>query len=90
MSVANATLTHPNPHPTPTHPGLNGSHFADNAFICIFVNEKFCILIRISLKFVPKGPRRSSDICSTRCWPPGSLHTLESDGVGVGGGVGVG
>ena len=30
--------------------------FADNIFRCIFVNEKFCILIEISLKFVPKGP----------------------------------
>ena len=24
--------------------------------LCIFMNEKFCILIKISLKFVPKGP----------------------------------
>ena len=37
-------------------PRQNGCHFADNLFICIFVNEKFCILITISLKFVPKGP----------------------------------
>ena len=29
--------------------------FNDN-FRCIFVNEKFCILIEISLKHVPKGP----------------------------------
>ena len=28
---------------------------ADDVFKCIFVNEKFCILIKISLKFVPKG-----------------------------------
>ena len=28
----------------------------DNIFRCIFVNEKFCILIQISMKFVPKGP----------------------------------
>ena len=37
---------------------LNGieSHFSDDVFRCIFVNEKFCILIKISLKFVPKGP----------------------------------
>ena len=28
---------------------------ADDIFRCIFVNEKFCILIQISLKFVPKG-----------------------------------
>ena len=25
-------------------------------FICIFVNKKNCILIKILLKFVPKGP----------------------------------
>ena len=36
--------------------GQNGRHFADDIFRCIFVNEKFCILIKISLKFVPKGP----------------------------------
>ena len=29
---------------------------ADNIFKRIFFNEKFCILIEISLKFVPKGP----------------------------------
>ena len=29
---------------------------ADDIFRNIFVNEKFCILIKISLKFVPKGP----------------------------------
>ena len=28
---------------------------ADVIFKCIFVNEKFCILIKSSLKFVPKG-----------------------------------
>ena len=33
----------------------NGHHFADDIFRCIFINEK-CILIEISLKFVPKGP----------------------------------
>ena len=36
-------------------PGQNGRHFADDIFRCIFVNEKFCILIKISLKFVPTG-----------------------------------
>ena len=30
--------------------------FTDNIFKCIFINEKFCIFIQISLKFVPKGP----------------------------------
>ena len=29
---------------------------ADVIFRCIFVNEKICMLIEISLKFVPKGP----------------------------------
>ena len=37
-------------------PGQNGCHFADDICRCIFVNEKFCMLIKISLKFVPKGP----------------------------------
>ena len=33
-----------------------GRHFADDIFRCIFVNEKFYILIKISHKFVPKDP----------------------------------
>ena len=37
-------------------PRQNDCHFAGDIFRCIFVNEKFHILIRISLKFVPKGP----------------------------------
>ena len=37
-------------------PGQNARHFADDVFRCIFVNGKFCILIRISLEFVPTGP----------------------------------
>ena len=37
-------------------PGQNGLHITDNIFTCIFGNEKFCILIEISLKFIPKGP----------------------------------
>ena len=36
--------------------GQNGRHFADDVFRCIFVNEKFYTLIKISLKFVLKGP----------------------------------
>ena len=38
-----------------SYPEQNGRHFADDIFICIFVNEKFCISSQISLKFVPKG-----------------------------------
>ena len=37
-------------------PGQNGRHFSDDIFRCIFVNEKFRILIKISLTFVPKAP----------------------------------
>ena len=37
-------------------PGKNGRRVANNIFRCIFVNEIICILIDISLKFVPKGP----------------------------------
>ena len=36
-------------------PGQNGRHFADDIFGCIFLNEKFWILIKNSLKFIPKG-----------------------------------
>ena len=39
-----------------TPPGQNGRHFADDIFRCIFMDEKSCILITISLKFVPNGP----------------------------------
>ena len=37
-------------------PGQNGRHFAYDIFRCIFLNENICILIEISLKFVPMGP----------------------------------
>ena len=37
-------------------PGQNGRHFADDSFKCIFLNENIWIAIKISLKFVPRGP----------------------------------
>ena len=37
-------------------PRQNGRHFADDTFKPIFLNENVIILIKISLKFVPKGP----------------------------------
>ena len=37
-------------------PRQNDHHFTDYIFRCIFVNETFCILIKIPLKFVLKGP----------------------------------
>ena len=37
-------------------PGQNDRHLSDDIFKCIFMNKKFCSLILISLKFVPKHP----------------------------------
>ena len=37
-------------------PRQNGRHFADDTFKPIFLNENFRLLIKISLKFVPKVP----------------------------------
>ena len=34
----------------------NGLHFPEDILNCIFFNENVWILIRISLKFVPRGP----------------------------------
>ena len=37
-------------------PRQNGRHFPDDIFKWIFLNENVWITIKISLKFVPKGP----------------------------------
>ena len=34
----------------------NGRHFADDNFKCIFLDKNVWILIKSSMKFVPKGP----------------------------------
>ena len=47
---------HMSTHISSSPPGQNGCHFTDDIFRCIFMNEKFCILIEISLKFVAKNP----------------------------------
>ena len=36
--------------------GENGRHSADSILECIFLNKNYCILIQISLKFIPKCP----------------------------------
>ena len=43
-------------------PGQNSRHFEDDIFKHIFLNEMFCILIQISLKFVPKGPNDKKSV----------------------------
>ena len=40
-------------------PEQNGRHFTDDIFNCNFFNENFRISIKISLKFVSKGPIHS-------------------------------
>ena len=37
-------------------PRQNGRHFPDDIFKCFFLNENVSIAIKMSLKFVPKGP----------------------------------
>ena len=37
-------------------PKQNGRHFSDDIFKCIFLNENVKIPIKISLKFIPRGP----------------------------------
>ena len=37
-------------------PRQKGRHFADDIFTCVFLNENVWIPIKISSKFVPKGP----------------------------------
>ena len=37
-------------------PRQSGRHFPDHILICIFLNENVWISLKISLKFVPKGP----------------------------------
>ena len=37
-------------------PGQDGRHFADDIFRSILMNEKLCVLIKISMKFIRKGP----------------------------------
>ena len=39
-----------------THLSLDKMAAILQTILCIFVNEKFCIFIKISQKFVPKGP----------------------------------
>ena len=39
--------------------GQNGRHFADVLFKCFLLNENAWISIKISLKFVPKGPNKN-------------------------------
>ena len=59
-------------------PRQNGRHFADGIFKCIFLNENVCIPIKISLKFVPKGPINIPALGQIMAWcPPGDKPLSE-------------
>ena len=52
-------------------PGQNGRYLGEDSFKCIFMNEKFFILIWISLKFVSKIPidnKAALVQVMARCW----------------------
>ena len=58
-------------------PRQDGRHFADDIFKCIFLNENFLIVIKISLKFVPKGPINNiPTIGSDNCLAPARLQAI--------------
>ena len=50
-------------------PKQNGRHFTDDIFKCIFLNENDWISLKISLKFVPKGPINNiPSLVQTMAW----------------------
>ena len=54
-------------------PRQDGGHFPDDVFKCIFMNENAWISIKISLRFVPKGPINNiAALIQIMTWrPPG-------------------
>ena len=56
-------------------PEQNGRHFVDDIFRCVFVDEKFCILIKISLKFVPIDSKWALVQVMTECLLPEPILT---------------
>ena len=61
-------------------PRQNGRHFPDDIFKCIFLNENVEISIKISLKFVPKGPNNNNPalIQIMACRRPGDKPLSEA------------
>ena len=56
-------------------PRQNGRHFADDTFKRIFLNENITISIKISLKYVPKGPiNNDSALVQIVAWPAPSHY----------------
>ena len=67
--------------------GQNGRHFAHDTFKCIIINEMFCVLNRISVKFIPKGLNyNKSTLVQVMAWCrpgdkplPGQMMTQPTD-----------
>ena len=58
-------------------PGQNVHHLTDETFKILFLNEKFCILILISLKFVLEGHiDRKSALVEVMAWHWAGKKTL--------------
>ena len=68
-------------------PRQNGRHFPDDVFKCIFLNENIWISIKISLKFVPKGPIKNIPVLvqiMAWCWPDDKpLSDLQYQGLAI-------
>ena len=74
--------------------GQSGCHFVDDIFRCIFVNETFFILIKISLKSVLKGQlattqhwfrlwlgsEQAASHYLNQCWPQSLTHICGTRG----------
>ena len=59
-------------------PRQHGRHFADDTFKRIFLNENVIISIKISLKFVPKGPINNIPVLvQIMAWRPGDKPVSE-------------
>ena len=70
-------------------PGQKGHHFEDYIVKCIFANENVCILIQISLKFVPKATIDNNlalvHIMAQLklCWSSSLMHICDTRGTWV-------
>ena len=63
-------------------PGQNDRRFPNDIFICIFLNGKFCISIKISIKCVPEGAIDNPVLVQinylNRCWPCSLTHICDT------------
>ena len=59
-------------------PRQNGRHFSDDIFKCIFLNENVWLLVKVWMKFVPKGPTNTiAALVHIMAWRrPGNNHCL--------------